>query len=180
MPTEPLHPMIVHLPLALAVLMPLLAAGAFLAWWRQWLPGRRVWVGVLALQAVLLVTGVAALRSGEAEEDRVEPVVGERVLEAHEEAAEVFVTAAGIVLCLFVVPFVLPGEGLRRGAAAAATVATLVVAALAVSTGKAGGELVYRHGAAAAYRADASGLVSGVDGMREPQEDEQDSDQDSD
>ncbi len=176
MPTQPLHPMIVHLPLALAVLMPLLAAAAFLAWWREWLPGRRVWVGVLALQAVLLTTGVAALRSGEAEEDRVEPVVSERILETHEEAAEVFVIAVGVVLCLFAVPLVLPGEGLRRGAAAAATVATLVVAALAVSTGKAGGELVYRHGAAAVYQIDSSAPLSAVDEMSGFDSDEHDSD----
>ncbi len=157
MPTEPLHPMIVHLPLALAVLMPLLAAGALLAWWREWLPGRRIWLIVLALQALLLATGVAALRSGEAEEDRVEAVVGEWILEAHEEAAEVFVTAAAVVLCLLLMPLVLPGEALRRGVAAAAAAATVVVAALAVSTGKAGGELVYQHGAAVVYQADASG-----------------------
>ncbi len=172
MPTEPLHPMIVHLPLALSVLMPLLAAGAFFAWWRQWLPGRRVWVIVLALQAMLWVTGVAALRSGEAEEDRVESVVDEWILETHEETAEVFVTAAGVVLLLFVVPLVLPAEGLRRGAAAVAAVATLVVAALAVSTGKAGGDLVYRHGAAAVYRADANGPVSRVGEIHEDEHDD--------
>ncbi len=172
--TDPLHPMIVHLPLALAVLMPILAAGAFLAWWREWLPGRRVWVIALALQAVLLATGIAALRSGEAEEERVEPVVEEWILETHEEAAEVFVTAAGVVLCLFVVPLVLPGEGLRRGAAAGAAAATLVVAAFAVRTGKAGGELVYRHGAAAVYRADASGPPAGMDELRGVHDDDDD------
>ncbi len=133
--------MIVHLPLALAVLLPLLAAAALISWWRKWLPGRRVWVLVLVLQAVLLATGVAALRTGEAEEDRVEPVVGERILEEHEESAEVFVTAAGVVLGLCVLPLVAPGDGLRRGAAVIAAAATLVVAGLAVSTGKAGGEL---------------------------------------
>lgn len=179
MPTEPLHPMIVHLPLALAVLMPLLAAGAFLAWWREWLPGRRVWVIALTLQAMLLATGIAALRSGEAEEDRVESVVGESILETHEEAAEVFVTATAVVLCLFVVPLVLPAEGLRRGAAAMAAVATLVVAALAVSTGKAGGELVYRHGAAAVYRqADATGPRTRAGELQGSHDDEEGSDDD--
>jgi len=48
----PLHPLIVHLPLALALLVPLLAAGTLLAWWRGWLPGRRSWAVVVALQAL--------------------------------------------------------------------------------------------------------------------------------
>jgi uncharacterized membrane protein len=152
MQTEPLHPMIVHLPLAIAVLMPLLAFAVWISWWREWLPGRRAWGIVLTLQALLLIAGVAALRTGENEEDLVEPVVSERVLETHEEAAEVFVTAAGVILGLCVLPLVVPGEGLRQGAAALAVAATLVVAGLAVRTGKAGGELVYRHGAAAVYQ----------------------------
>lgn len=118
---------------------------------------------LFVLQAVLLITGVAALRSGEAEEERVEPVVGEWALETHEEAAEVFVAGAGLVLCLFVLPLVLPGENLRRRAAAMLVVAPLIVAVLAVRTGKAGGELVYRHGAGAAYRAGDGGLPE-VDG----------------
>lgn len=152
MQTEPLHPMIVHLPLALAVLMPLLAFAAWISWWREWLPGRRAWGMVLTLQALLLIAGVAALRTGENEEEFVEPVVSEHVLETHEEAAQVFVTAAGVILGLCVLPLVVPGDGLRRGAAALAAAATLVVAGLAVRTGKAGGELVYRHGAAAVYQ----------------------------
>lgn len=157
MTTEPLHPMIVHLPLALAVLMPLFTVGSVVAWWREWLPGNRVWLILFFLQAILLITGVAALRSGEAEEERVEPIVGEWALETHEEAAEVFVAGAGLVLCLFVLPLVLPGETLRRRAAAVLLVAPLIVAVLAVRTGEAGGELVYRHGAGSAYQVGKGG-----------------------
>ena len=42
MDTLPLHPKIVHLPIALAVLMPLITAGLLIAWWRDMLP-RRTW-----------------------------------------------------------------------------------------------------------------------------------------
>lgn len=31
------HPKIVHLPMALAVLIPLIAGGVAIAWWRGWL-----------------------------------------------------------------------------------------------------------------------------------------------
>ncbi|MCP3959504.1 MAG: hypothetical protein GY719_16780 [bacterium] len=164
--SDPIHPMIVHLPLALAVLMPVLATAAFMAWWREWLSGRRVWVAVLAIQLCLVATGFAALRSGEADEERVEAVVDEWALESHEEAAEAFVTAATLVLCFFVAPLVLPSEGLRRKAAAAVAAATLVVTAFAVRTGKAGGDLVYRHGAGIVYQADASGPPAGTSELR--------------
>ncbi|MCC6214641.1 MAG: hypothetical protein IT376_07215 [Polyangiaceae bacterium] len=146
------HPKVVHVPMALAVLMPLLAGGLWLAWWRQWLPARG-WAIAISLQVVLLGSGALALRTGEAEEDRVERVVAERYLEAHEEAAEVFVAASGVVLALMLAAAAL---GRRRAAlptAAAATLGTLVVLGLGYRTGRAGGSLVYEHGAAQAYAA---------------------------
>ena len=68
------HPKVVHIPMALGVLMPIIAGGLLLAWWRNWLP-RRSWFFAIALQAILLGSGILALRTGEAEEDRVERVV---------------------------------------------------------------------------------------------------------
>lgn len=76
------HPKVVHIPIALGVLMPLLAGGVLLAWWRQWLPARS-WVLVVALQAIVLGSGIVALQTGESEEDRVERVVPEQAIEEH-------------------------------------------------------------------------------------------------
>ena len=146
------HPKLVHVPIALGVLMPLVSAGLLLAWWREWLP-RRGWLIAVALQAILLVSGVMALRSGEAEEERVEDVVAERFIEAHEEAAEVFVGASGGVLAVMLLAAAL---GSRRAAfplASAATLGTIVVLGLGYRTGEAGGRLVYQHGAAQAHLA---------------------------
>ena len=83
----PLHPALVHLPLGLAFVMPFLAL--ILAWalWTGRAP-RRTWAIVVALQAVLLAGGLLALRTGEAQEDRVEPIVGETALGRHESAAQ--------------------------------------------------------------------------------------------
>lgn len=145
-----LHPKWVHIPIALGVLMPLIAGGALIAWWRGWLP-HRVWLGAVALQAVLVGSGIVALRTGEADEERVERVVPEAVIEAHEEAAERFVLGAGAVLAAMLGAAAL---GLRRPALATATVATLgtlAVLGLGYQTGQAGGDLVYRHGAAQAF-----------------------------
>ncbi len=144
------HPKIVHLPMALGMLMPLIAGGIALAWWRKWLPSR-VWVLVVVLQGVLVASGVAALQSGEVDEDRVEQVVPERFIEEHEEAAEVFVGASAAVLGVMLLAL---AAGRRRPGlplAAAATAGALVVLGLGYRTGEAGGALVYEHGASAAY-----------------------------
>jgi len=144
------HPKVVHLPMALAILMPLVAGGVAFAWWRGWLD-RRVWIIVLLLQAALAGSGLVAMNTGEAEEERVEEIVQERYIESHEEAAEAFVWASAIVLALMLLPLVLPQGPLRTAAAGAALLGTLLVFGLGYRTGEAGGRLVYQHGAAQAY-----------------------------
>jgi hypothetical protein len=144
------HPKVVHLPVALAVLMPLVAGGLAVAWWRGWL-AKRAWVVAVVLQAILVASGFVAMRTGEAEEERVEGVVAERFIEAHEEAAEVFVWAGVAVLALTLGAGVVRRERLARGLAVGATIGTLVVLGLGYRVGEAGGSLVYEHGAASAY-----------------------------
>jgi len=144
------HPKVVHLPIALAILMPLVTGGVALAWWRGWVD-RRFWVLVLLLQAALAGSGLIAMNTGEAEEERVEEIVPERYIESHEEAAEAFVWASAIVLALMLLPLVLPQGPLRSAAAAAAVLGTLLVFGLGYRAGEAGGRLVYEHGAAQAY-----------------------------
>jgi uncharacterized membrane protein len=144
------HPKVVHLPMALAVLMPLVAGGVLFAWWRGWLP-RGVWVGVLLLQAALVGSGALAMNTGEREEERVEQVVAEEHIEAHEEAAEAFVWASAAVLFLMAVPLVLPEGRARHAFSIGAFLGTLIVFGLGYEAGEAGGRLVYQHGAAQAY-----------------------------
>jgi uncharacterized membrane protein len=141
------HPKVVHLPMALAVLMPLVSGGILFSWWRGWLD-RRVWVVVVLLQAVLVGSGIVAMNTGEREEERVEQIVAERHIEAHEEAAEVFVWASAALLLLMAAPVVLPEGRARRVVSLGAFVGTLIVLGLGYDTGQAGGKLVYEHGAA--------------------------------
>lgn len=156
------HPKLVHIPMALGVLMPLIAGGVLLAWWRGWLP-RRAWLLAVGLQAILLASGALAMRSGEAEEDRVERVVPERLIEEHEEAAEVFVWASGGVLALMLLAAALGSRKAGLPTAAAATLGTLLVLGLGYRTGQAGGSLVYQHGAAQAYVAGATATTADDD-----------------
>lgn len=153
------HPKLVHMPMALGILMPLVAGGLLLAWWRGWLP-RRSWFIAIAFQAILLASGALALQSGEREEKRVERVVAERVIEAHEEAAEAFVWASGAILAAMLVAGALGSRRAALPTATAATLGTLLVLGLGYRTGQAGGALVYEHGAAQAYAAGASGVTA--------------------
>ena len=141
----PLHPMIVHLPLALAVLVPLLALTLLVAWRRKWLPPG-VWVLAVIAQVLLFASAGLALQTGEAEEERAEAFAAEAAIEAHEEAAELFLWAAGAVVIVMALPFLVPRRG-RFAVASLATAATLATFALGLRVGHAGGELV--HGARA-------------------------------
>jgi hypothetical protein len=149
MPTVPLHPALVHVPLGLAFVLPVVAAGLALAVWREVLP-RRAWLVAVVLQALLVGGGFLALQTGEGDEKRVAAVVGKSLVEAHEHGAEAFVLGAAVVLGLCLAVLAVP----RRAVAAFAAIATagsLVVVGLAYRTGKAGGELVYSRGAARAF-----------------------------
>jgi len=148
------HPRIVHLPIALAVIVPLVASGVLLAWWRDWLPARSWWIAV-ALQGLLVTTGFAAMQTGEADEERVEHLVPHDAVEAHEEAGEAFVWLGAGVFVLFALGGALPKRTLQLGFASAAVVGSLAGLAAGVSVGSKGGDLVYVHGAANAFTSSA-------------------------
>ncbi len=144
----PLHPKLVHLPIALAVLMPLLLLGLGLAIHRAWLPAR-TWILAGALQALLLGGGFAARWSGERDEDRVEGRVPEAALKAHEQAATFFLVGAGGTLLVVAVAGLTRRRGTALALMGASFAASLGVLGLGVRVGEAGGRLVYGHGGVA-------------------------------
>jgi hypothetical protein len=144
----PLHPLVVHFPVVLALLLPI-SIGVALVVIRKGATPRRVWSVPLALAAALVLSAWAATQTGESQEERVERVVARGALHAHEEAAERFLVLAGVLTLV-------AAGGLIRGTVGRA--ARLVTAAGAVGVlaagaqvGHSGGLLVYRHGAASAY-----------------------------
>lgn len=146
---EPLHPAVVHLPLALAALLPLLTLLGAVAVARAWLP-RRSWAAILLLHALLLGSAWAAHETGEREEERAERVVAEEHIEEHEERADVLLATAALAAAI-------SAAGLLGGQAgalarAACVLVSLAVMGAAIRVGHSGGELVYHHGAASAYQ----------------------------
>jgi uncharacterized membrane protein len=160
---DPLHAAVVHFPVVFAMLLPLVAVAALVAIRRD--GSVRQWWGItLIVMFALAVSSYAAIRTGEAEEDRVERVVGEQPLHVHEEAAERFLVLTGALLAL-------GGLGLLPARAGATfrllgTVATVGVMAAGWQVGHTGGELVYRHGAASTY----SSVAGSADAAQRPAE----------
>ena len=144
----PLHPAVVHLPIALTLLLPPFALGALWAIRRGTAP-LRAWGIATALFAALSLSAWAAVETGEQADEQVERVVAEQPIETHEEAAEAFLTLSVVVLGIAI-------AGLRRdrigqAARVIGTVGALVLVGAGWRVGHSGGALVYQHGAASAY-----------------------------
>jgi uncharacterized membrane protein len=145
----PFHPFIIHFPLALTFIMPVLViVFAYMIKVNKMAP--KAWLIIIGLQLAVVVTGYISLETGETEEERVEKVVSKELIHEHEESAEIFVGAAVITFVLSISAFFLPremGYFLKLG------IALLGIAScyLAYRTGHLGGELVYRYGAGSAY-----------------------------
>ena len=154
---SPLHPLVVHMPIALTILVPVFAIGALWAI-RRGAHIQRAWGIAAAMLTLLLASGWVALQTGQGEEEKVEKVVSESAIEQHEESAEAFLVATGVVLLL-------AGAGLVRGrvgsvARAVATAGTFALIGAGYNVGHSGGTLVYREGAGRAYTSSASSAAA--------------------
>ena len=141
------------MPLALAVVVPLLVCGLLWLVWRR-RAGAGAWALVIGFQVLLVGSASVATITGEDDARQVEQVTGRAPIDAHEDAAQLFLLAAALTLGVLIAASAIERRALALIAAAAAL--SLGTAALGVRTGYRGGELVYRHGAAAAHDTDAS------------------------
>lgn len=146
----PLHPKIVHVPLGLAPIMPLLLLLLLVAIYRSWLPLRAWWIGVV-FSTLLTGSTWLAMQTGEADEDRVEKVVPEAALDQHEDAAKPFLLATGATLVLTAAVLFVGHRKIAFAVQLASVFAAAGAFGLGVRVGQLGGELVYRHGAAQVY-----------------------------
>ena len=167
---HPLHPAIVHFPMALAMLLPLATLAAAIAIHRG-AGARATWLPVLGVSALLSLSAWMAVQTGEREEDAVEDLVAESIIHEHEERAELFSFASILVLGLVGVG--LTGGRFGSAARTASTLAAIVLLFLGYRVGHSGGELVYVHGAASAYVVGAGSTDRGT-AVRTREHDEND------
>lgn len=157
----PVHPMIVHFPLALTFILPILIlVFAFLIKNNKMTP--QGWLIIIGLQLMVVATGYISLETGENEEDLVAKVLDKKLIHEHEEAAEIFVGSAVIGLVLSIGVFFIRKE-LQFPIKFAIAIVGLLSCYLAYLAGSLGGELVYKHGAGSAYdiplESESSGIV---------------------
>jgi len=158
----PLHPALVHLPLGLALLLPVGALVALVITWRRG-PSRGLVTALVVAQALLVGSGFVSMQVGEADEERVEAVVPEPALEGHEERAQVMVLVGAVVLVAFAAAWLLARRpAAHRPALGLAAAGTIAVAVLALGVGHSGGELVYVHGAARALAGAGAEAATGA------------------
>lgn len=171
---DPLHPMIVHFPVVLSVLLPIIAVGSLWAI-RGGARPLRAWGVTVAAAALLSLSALMSEKTGEQQEDRVGDVVGEARVEAHAEKAEALLATSIGVLAVLALGLI-PGDK-GRAARYVGAVGTLAVGVLAYQAGHSGGELVYKYNAASAYAGAGAAMDStGAAGTRsergEKEEDE--------
>lgn len=169
----PLHPAIVHLPIGIGFVLPFVILIVIWGQYRNCL-SQKTWFLVVFLQFVIFASGIAALKSGENEEERVEKVVSEAWIELHEETAESVPIAAGMVFVVSLLAY-LPKPQIKRLARFATFAGSCGMVYLLFQAGHTGGELAYTHGAARAYIQNAdSATPSHTAGSQNPTDVDQD------
>ncbi|MCB0391814.1 MAG: hypothetical protein KDD58_11000 [Bdellovibrionales bacterium] len=143
----PLHPVAVHFPIVLGLLIPIASLSVFILIKLKYLDPR-IWLLVVILSGLFFASAVVAVQTGEKDEHKVEEVVGHKVLETHEEHGEKIQWLALAVFLISITPLLLkkPTE---------LQILTVIISSIVVypliETGHTGGELIYKHGAAEAH-----------------------------
>ena len=158
----PIHPSVVHFPIALAV-VGALAEVAYLAIRRPWL---RFMGPILLTLALLGATG--AYFTGNAAEDAAEHQgVPEGDVESHQQAGIIAFAAIGLAALLSW------ATRPKNGPTHVAALAALIAAGLTIFAAHKGGQLVYIHGAGRVTQG-AAGAATGGGGAGERGHDEGD------
>ena len=150
----PLHPLIAYFPIVLTFILPVLVVVFAVLIKRNKLTPMG-WLIILGLQLTTTVTGYISLETGETDGKAVSKVLEHKLIDQHEESAEIFVGSTVLALVMGIVVFFIRYE-YQFSIRMIIALMGLVSCYLAWNTAQQGGALVYTHGAAEAFvKADA-------------------------
>ncbi len=145
----PLHPAVVHLPLALTFVLPALII-VFIWAIRSGKMSREMWVVIVGLQLLITASGYISLELGETDEEKVSKVAGILLMQTHEQTAEIFVGTTVVSLAVGVVAIFLQAQ-FQIYARLGVLVLSLISCVFAFKTGQLGGEIVYAQNGASVH-----------------------------
>lgn len=146
----PLHPVVVHLPIALGFILPLFTIVICFCMAKNILENK-TWYLVIFLQLIFVSSLFMAIETGEKEEDKVGEVIGETWVEWHEEQTEALMPMGLLVLALNAVALV-KNSKIKKTSQGLSVLGMMITAWFLVGAGHSGGEMVYLKGATKAYQ----------------------------
>ena len=148
----PFHATFIHVPIGLALILPLVAGAVAYAYWRGEVR-ERGWALAVALQGLLVLSVLASIHSGAGDAGRVADIVPARFVAAHRLSGQLFLYGAAATLLVMASALVLRQPALRKAMVVLSLAGTAAVSGLAVRSGRIGAELVYAYGGAQAFQA---------------------------
>ena len=155
METLPLHPGLVHLPLGIVFILPILSL-LFLFFLKKTFLNRNAFIFLVILHGLLCATSFVAMETGEDEEDKVEKIVEEYHIEEHEQKAEDFLISTIVVFIFTLIIYFIPNINFFIGGSLFLLILQFALIFMAYEVGHTGGELVYKYKAADSYIIDYS------------------------
>jgi uncharacterized membrane protein len=96
----PFHPLVIHFPIVLATFLPFFAAYVLWHIRRHQTKSLQTWAFWVIFQALLAVSALVSVKTGELDEEKIENRVPEAALESHEELGERFALVSGATTVL--------------------------------------------------------------------------------
>ena len=142
-----LHPFFVHLPIAIAILLPFFIGSAMMFYRKNQENANQIWYFTAVAMVIMAIFTIFSLMSGKPAEEILEKLINEEAIETHEDMGELFgiVTLATTGLALFL--FIFKGK-LRQTFMYVLFALSLVLMVMGLYTGKTGGEVGHAEGGA--------------------------------
>ncbi len=154
---EMLHPAVVHLPLGIALLLPLLCLVAVWLHFRRHEESplvSRFWFAVVLALFTASAGALLSHSTGEAGEHAIEKFIPKEAIKKHEDYSEVFAALLYTMTAIASVTLILRGR-LKGAGILLVSVLSLGTLVAGYLTGNEGGKLVYEHKAANYLQPDA-------------------------